>query len=149
MGVSRPSFAELGRVDDQGFQFFVDLCHPSSVEMSQFYVVCVVVGLVLSTVIYVVKRCFRGSSDIQASFSGCFLSVVTMIVVSLMSGSATAWLFPDPRHNGNDCGFTPDSMFLPIEAGFIVPIGFIAGYALLLMIFYRGDRRSRPSKPKS
>ena len=137
MATSGPSLSKLGQVESRGVQFFADLCHPTAIEQNQFYAACALSGLALAVVVYLARRRIEGSGDIHFGISGCLVTCFTIVAVSVVSGWAVSILFPDPRDNGNDCGFTPDSLFLPIEAGVIVPVAFVIGYALMLMFFSR------------
>lgn len=139
-----PSLFGETNLENDGFRFFVDrygyfadLCAPTAAEMERFSITCVIVGLTLSVIGFLLIRLLRGSAGIKVSPTGCILSILAILVLSVSVFWGTTQLFPDPRDNGDLCGWTPDTIFLPFISGFIVPITFAAGYGLLLAIFSR------------
>lgn len=134
MANSPSTLSNMDKVETADFVFFADLCLTTATEDNRFFVACAILGVLLSVLVRLLKNRFSGSADIHVSMSGCVLPILTIVGVSVLAFLGAELLFPDPRDNGNDCGFTPDSIFPPLWAGVVVPIAFVFAYRLMLAV---------------
>ena len=106
---------------------FADLCRFRPGELDSFMFVYVALALALAVATHFVETRITGQSGPKASFA--FLVAVGLVPLTWV---ATTLIFPDPRAHGDDCGFTPDAIFLPIYATITVFVSFLGGRGLML-----------------
>lgn len=137
MANSTPSLSDLDRIATSDFTFFADLCQTTAAEDNGFFLVCAVFGGLLSVLVCLLKNRFSQLADINVSLSGWIMPILTIVGVAVLAFLGTEQLFPAPRDSGNDCGFTPDSVFLPLAAGVIGPTAFVFVYWLMSTVLSR------------
>lgn len=108
---------------------FADLCRLSSFEMWRFAFVCLFVGALCAGGIH---RWLAQRSLAEISPSGCLLQFGAALTLGLMAAWGTDVLFPNPNNiDQAGCGFTPDSIFLPIIAGVVTPFSFLLSFFIV------------------
>ena len=116
---------------------FADLCRFAPGELDVFALVYGALGFSVAVATHFAEARFartRGSIASRAFLVALALLPLTWI--------ATSWIFPDPRDFGDECGLTPDAIFLPIYATIIVFFCFLGGRGLILGLDrYRAARK--------
>lgn len=126
-----PSFRQLDGIKVDHWQTFADLCSTTAAEDDRFMLVCVAIGTALALISVFIYHFFRQEREGSWQRIGCTLAAALAVLLAIASFWLTGFLFPDPRDNVDICGHTPDSIFLPIVAGIIVPLSFAIILALL------------------
>jgi hypothetical protein len=114
---------------------FADLCNPTAEENFAFQLVCVAVGISIALLVrWWSVRSGRQSLE-HANAGGCAAIIGFVLVLIVIPMWFVSVIFPDPNDDPNGgCGFTSDSIFLPIEAAVALPAAFVATYMLLIAI---------------
>lgn len=116
---------------------FADLCRFAPGELDTFGLVCAALGLAVAVTTHLAEARFAPTRGSRASRA--FIVALALIPFSWI---ATTLVFPDPRKNGDICGFTPDAIFLPMFATIMVFFCFIGGRGLMLGLDrYRAARK--------
>ena len=111
-----------------------DPCYIPAAELRPFLLICAGAGIVLAIVTSVVIAKFVKAKGLASSQSGCWVAAVFGLLAPIATYVVVDGLFPE---NGDDCGITPDIIFLPIEAALTVTFSFVVAFVAISILRFR------------
>ena len=113
---------------------FRDLCSVTDADTAVFIAVCAIWGAVMG---YVLAHRARPWLRRHAPKIGC----LAMPLIAFPAGYGAALLFPDPRTQGSECGYTPDVIFYPGYAFALTPVAMIIAFTIGCLAFSKSGNQ--------